>query len=167
MAIYSPEFKAKVILQLLPPNNLSIKEVSDKEGIPKGTLYDWRQRHISAKGTSMPTKKITSPKSWSSEQKLAAVVEAYSLNSEELNEYCRGKGLYPEQLRTWKQACLNGYTLTSDQERLSTDKLKHSKKRIRQLEKELHRKEKALAEAAALLTLGKKYDALWEEKEEN
>ena len=167
MATYSPEFKTKVILQLLPPNNLSIKEVSQLESVPEGTLYNWRQRHITSKGISMPNNKSTSPDSWSPEQKLAAVVETYSMNNEEINEYCRSKGLYSEQLRAWKQACLNGYTLTSNQERANTNKAHQSKKRIGQLEKELHRKEKALAEAAALLTLGKKYDALWEAKEES
>ena len=115
----------------------------------------------------MPKNKSTSPESWSPEQKLAAVVETYSMNNEEINEYCRCKGLYSEQLRAWKQACLNGYILTSDKERANTNKAHQSKKRIGQLEKELHRKEKALAEAEALLTLGKKYDALWEAKEES
>ena len=77
MATYSPEFKTKVILQLLPPNNLSIKEVSQLESVPEGTLYNWRQRHITSKGISMPNNKSTSPDSWSPEQKLAAVVETY------------------------------------------------------------------------------------------
>lgn len=166
MSTYSPDFKSKVLKQMLPPNNLSIKELSDKEGIPKGTLYTWRQQQIS-RGIAMPSNKSSSPDAWSSEQKLAVVVETYSMNSEELNEYCRSRGLYSEQIKSWKKACLTGYSTATKNKQLEADQVRQSKKKIKSLEKELHRKEKALAEAAALLTLGKKYDAYWAEKEES
>jgi len=152
--------------QLVPPDNFSIREVSKKEGVPEGTLYTWRHRNIS-KGIVMPSKKPTSPESWSAEQKLAVVVETYSMNTEELNEYCRRKGLYSDHAKSWKKACIAGcFSITKDKQ-LEREKTKQAKKKIRALEKELHRKEKVLAETAALLTLGKKYDALWAEKEES
>ena len=166
MATYSPEFKSKVLGQLLPPDNLSIRELSEKEGVPEATLYTWRHRKIS-EGIAMPSNKTTSPDNWSAEQKLAVVVETYSMNAEESNVYCRSKGLYSNQIKSWKRSCLTGYATAAKNKRLEVDKAKQSKKRIQSLEKELHRKEKALAEAAALLTLGKKFDALWAEKEES
>lgn len=166
MIKYSSEFKSNILKQLLPPSNLTIKELSEKEGIPEGTLYTWRHRYIS-KGTVMPSNRSSSADSWSAEQKLAVVVETYSMNTEELNEYCRSKGFYSDQIKSWKKACLAGYSTMTNSKKVETDKAKQSRKKIRSLEKELHRKEKALAEAAALLTLGKKCDALWAEKEEN
>lgn len=166
MKKYSPEFKAKVLKQLLPPDNLSIKVLSEKESVSRGTLYNWRQQQLS-KGIAMPSNTPSAPESWTAEQKLAVVVETYSMNTEELNAYCRSKGLYSDQVSSWRKACIAGYSITSDTKKLETEKLKRSNKKIKSLEKELHRKEKALAESAALLTLGKKYDALWEEKEGN
>lgn len=166
MSKYSPEFRLKVLQQLLPPTNLSIEELSEKEGVSRVTLYNWRQQQL-LEGIKMIKKESTSPEGWSPDQKLAVVVETYSMNTEEMNEYCRHKGLFSDQIKSWKKACLAGYAWSTKNKQLETDKAKQSKKKIRSLEKELHRKEKALAETAALLTLGKKYDALWEGKEGN
>jgi transposase len=44
--------------------------------------------------------------------------------------------------------------------------LKEEQKRAKQLEKELQKKEKALAEAATLLLLRKKAQAIWGDDEE-
>lgn len=166
MATYSSESKENALKQLLPPFNLSIKELSDKEGIPQATLYNWRQIKIQ-RGVAMPSTKSKTTDNWSAEQKLAAVVETYAMNMEELNKYCRSKGLYIGQIKSWKKSCLLGYTHDADNKKIETSQLKQSKKKIKSLEKELNRKEKALAEAAALLTLGKKFDALWADKEES
>lgn len=87
---------------------------------------------------------------WSAEARFAAIVETATLSEAEIAEYCRKKGLYPEQLIQWKQ----GFIQTEN----PADKaaLKQSQKEIKQLKKELLRKEKALAEAAAILVLRKK-----------
>ena len=92
------------------------------------------------------------------------VVEAAALNEAERGEYCRQRGLYPEQLQAWRRAC----------EQANADKTasrpKHgdaaAPRRIRELERELRRKEKALAEAAALLVLRKKAQAIWGKDED-
>lgn len=87
---------------------------------------------------------------WSSEARFAAIVETATLSEAEVAEYCRKKGLYPEQLVQWRQ----GFLQTEN----PGDKaaLKQSLKENKQLKKELLRKEKALAEAAAILVLRKK-----------
>jgi len=78
------------------------------------------------------------------------IVETAALSEAEVAEYCRKKGLYPEQITQWKK----GFIQNEDPG--DNAALKQSQKRIKQLEKELHRKEKALAEAAAILVLRKK-----------
>ena len=85
-----------------------------------------------------------------------------SMNEAEIAEYCRSKGLYPEQLKRWKQAFIQGM----DSSKTDTES-KESRKKIKKLEKELLRKDKALAEAAALLILQKKVQALWAEDEDS
>lgn len=78
------------------------------------------------------------------------------MNEIELAEYARKKGLYVEQIKSWKDACMNANGgVAKEAARLNRD-LKDSQKKVKKLEKKLQRKEKALAEAAALLVLSKK-----------
>ncbi|SJN11199.1 hypothetical protein CZ787_05400 [Halomonas citrativorans] len=95
------------------------------------------------------------------------VIETATFSEIELSEYCRGKGLYPQQVKAWKAACLAGQQNTRVQHQAERDQAKADKKRIRQLERELNRKEKALAEAAALLVLRKKLNAYWDDDSED
>lgn len=103
---------------------------------------------------------------YSAAQKFAILVEAVSLNEAELAEYCREKGLYPDQVRTWRaqaeKAMASGGVVSAKELR---EALSAEKKRNKALERELARKEKALAETAALLTLRKKAAAIWGEGE--
>lgn len=96
------------------------------------------------------------PEGWSSEDKFAVVLETAPLNAAELAEYCRRKGLYPEQIAAWRAACQAANANAAAQAREQRHQSKDDKKRIQQLAKELQRKEKALAEAAALVILRKK-----------
>ena len=94
------------------------------------------------------------------------VVETASLNEAELAEYARKKGLYVEQIKAWKDACMNANGgIAKEAARLNRE-LKDSQKERKKLEKELLRKEKALAEAAALLVLSKKANAIWGDPED-
>lgn len=104
---------------------------------------------------------------WSSEDKFAVVLETASLNAAELAEYCRRKGLFAEQIATWKAVCGAANANAAQKAREVREQSKDDKKRIRELEKDLNRKEKALAEAAALLILRKKAQAIWGDKEED
>ena len=101
------------------------------------------------------------PQGWTSRDKLAAVIETAPMNAVDLGEYCRRRGDYPEQLRVWREACERA----NDWERAATTRIsretKDDKKRIKDLERDLARKEKALAEAAALIILRKKAAAIW------
>lgn len=165
MPSYSMERKASVLKKLLPPHNLSILKVAELEGISEATLYNWR---IKAKqqGVPVPGSGKTSDK-WSAEAKFAVVMETASMSESELSTYCRSKGLYSEQVKQWKHACIEGQRSEASRRKLEREQGKKDKKKIKGLERELARKEKALAETAALLVLRKKYNALWEEKEDD
>ena len=162
MSHYSAERKASVLRKLLPPHNRSVSEVAREEGICDQTLYNWRKQ-AKEQGVPVPgSGKQT--EDWSPEAKFAAVVETASMTELELSEYCRRQGLYPEQIRRWKDACIQGAQRAGAQQQRRLE-AKQDKQRIKALEKELKRKEKALAEVAALLVLRKKLTALWEENE--
>lgn len=160
---HSSQFK-EAILNKLIESGLSVKKFAEQEGINLSTLYSW-QKQFNTSGFSVS--KVSSSDKWSSEEKFAVVLETSALPEAELSEYCRGKGLYPEQVKEWKQACIAGNTAKSVKRVKTTPEQKSDKKRIKELERELHRKEKALAETAALLVLRKKFNAYWEEKEDS
>lgn len=97
-----------------------------------------------------------SPQEWSSEEKLEALLESSKLSEEELGKYLRRRGLHAAQLEEWRSLAKEG---------LSPVKGQSESRRIRKLEKEICRKDKALAETAALLVLQKKVNAIWGEED--
>lgn len=161
MPRFSEERKEAVLSRLLPPYNMTVSDLAKMEGISEATLYNWR-KHARLRGRAVPGPKPNNTDQWSAEAKLAVVIETASLSEAQLNEYCREKGLFVEQVRLWKAASLAGFQTRDDQDKILKQQSKTDKVRIKTLEKELRRKEKALAETAALLVLRKKLDALWE-----
>ena len=165
MPTYSEERKNAILNKLLPPSNRSAADVAREEGVSEQTLYNWRKKLREA-GQPVPGSKGSS-KVWSAEAKLAVVIETTALSEAELSQYCREKGLYPEQVKQWKQDCLSGFQKSEAQTQASRKQIKADKAEIRALKKELRQKEKALAETAALLVLRKKLRAFYGEESED
>jgi len=165
MPRYSDDRKQAILSKLLPPLNLSIAEVSRTEGIGLQTLYNWRNQ-AREQGQPMPSSNHT-PDNWSSDTKLATVIETAALSESELSEYCRNKGLYVEQIKAWRASALQGFSSNKQQSLKDKRQQQTDRKQIKQLTRELARKEKALAETAALLVLRKKLDAFWQEHEDD
>jgi transposase-like protein len=157
MQTYSEEFKAKIIAQMLPPHNRSIPDIVRETGIPKDTLYTWRGKHRPA--LEATEAKVSGSESLSSQDKFHLVVESASMNELELGEFCRRRGVFPEQLAGWREACRGANDVRPRRE--DSNERRDLMRRNAELENELRHKEKALAEAAALLMLQKKVRALW------
>ena len=155
---YSPELKDALLRRMLPPNNESITKISREEGISEQTLRNWRDK-ARKEGYAAPGTDAV-PDDWSTQDKFLVVVETASMNETELAEYARKKGLYIENLERCLHECQWWHLSRLNRE------LKDSEKERRKLEKELQRKEKALAEAAALLVLSKKANAIWGDSED-
>jgi len=160
---YSAEFKEQAVRKLMPPHNRTVASLSREIGISEASLYNWKKQ-FRAKGYVVP-KKSTIADQWDAKAKLAAVIQTAAMNEAERSEYCRKHGLYPEQIEAWKTA----FEASEPVDTAASTKadLAAERKRSRALEKELHRKEKALAEAAALLTLSKKAQAIWGTNEDD
>lgn len=164
MARYSEDQKHSILKKLLPPHSMTVAEVAREKNISVQTLYTWRNKAKEA-GLPVPGKTTTS-ENWSAETKLSVVIETAALSESELSQYCRKKGLYPEQVRSWKQDCLHGFQSSDAQNKATRQQTKSDKAEIKTLKKDLRIKEKALAETAALLVLRKKLNALWGEDDE-
>lgn len=159
MVRYSAERKEALLKKLLPPINMSVAALAREEGISEPTLYTWRSQ-AKAHGVPVPGDKNLA-EDWSPDAKFAVVIETATLSEIELSEYCRRKGLYVEQVQSWKQACIDGQQSSRERKQAEKAQAKADQKRIKELERELRRKEKALAETAALLVLRKKLNAYW------
>lgn len=161
---YPKERKEAILKKMLPPHNKSIPVIAKEEHISEATLYNWRKA-ARAEGRLMPDGDST-PQGWGAAEKFAAVVESAPLNEAELSAYCRERGLYPEQVKEWRVACEQANDWDQARNKHLKDTRKADEKRIKELERELQRKEKALAETAALLVLRKKAQAIWGDVED-
>jgi len=157
---YPKELKESLIAKMLPPNNIGVPELVRETGIPKDTLYTWRRK---ARNGGAP-EQAESAVGIRSEERFNVVLETATLNEVELGEYCRRKGLFPQHVSAWREVCRQAHAPVAPQ--AERTKLRHQAQQIKQLAADLRRKEKALAEAAALLVLQKKVRALWEEPED-
>jgi len=160
---YSQEYRDSILRRILPPNNESISKIAKEEGLAEQTIRNW-QNKARKEGYAAPGTDAV-PDDWSTQDKFLIVVETASMNETELAEYARKKGLYIEQIHAWRDACINANGGIAKEAAKLNRALKDSEKERKKLEKELQRKEKALAEAAALIVLSKKANAIWGDQE--
>ena len=154
---YSPEFKEPMLCRMLPPNNESITKISKEEGISEQTLRNWRDKARQEEYAALGKDAV--PDDWSTQAKFLIVVETASMNEAKLAEYARKKGLYVEQIKARKDACMNANGGVAKEVVRLNRELKDSQKERKNWKKSL--KEKALAEATALLVVSKKANAIW------
>ena len=159
---YTKEFKDSVLKRL--EQNESVSSLSDELNISKSTIYQWVRTHNKKqKNNSINLK---SKSNWTSKDKFQVVLETASLTETELAEYCRRKGIYVDEVKAWREQCLNANESNSEDSKELKESLKEEKDKVKELQKELRTREKALAETAALLVLRKKANAIWGDHEE-
>ncbi|QNO15361.1 IS3 family transposase [Alkalicella caledoniensis] len=150
---YSQDFIDTVLKRLEPPSSETVNDLSEELGIPSSTIYTWVKRSNGSLRKQKPKDK------WTSKDKFHVVLETATLSELQLAEYCRRKGLYVEEVKAWKEQCLNANNEPVEDTKKIKSELKEEKIKAKELEKELRMKEKALAETAALLVLRKKANA--------
>lgn len=155
MAKYSQAFKEKVVAQLARPGGPSATGLAEELGIPQPTLSRWLREAGSKASAEEEPREAKRPQDWTWSERLEVVVEASGLSGAELGALLRRRGLHAKQLEEWRQAAR--VALSSPRRCASSPE----RRQIRRLERELERKEKALAEAAALLVLKKKVETIW------
>jgi len=164
MRPYSEAVKADVRRRMSPPNRQSVVEIARELGIHAITLYKWRKAWR-LQGEVVPATEKEA-ESWSAADKFTVVLETAGLNATELGGYCRERGLYPEQVDRWRKAAQDANAqplLTMADQKDLQKRHQEDQREIKRLQQELRRKDKALAEAAALLIASKKIQAYWGE----
>jgi len=159
---YTKEFKDSVLKRL--EQNETVGSISEEFNISKSTIYQWVRTHN--KNKKDYSINLKSKNNWNSEDKFHIVLETSTLSENELGEYCRRKGIYVDEVKAWRDQCINANEIIIEDSKLLKESLKEEKGKVKELEKELRFKEKALAETAALLVLRKKANAIWGDPED-
>lgn len=162
---YTDGFRSRMVRRLLGPEGISACALSKEIGVPQSTLSRWARRARTLEG--MSDKKIGGKRvrrDRSASEKVRIVMEAMKLSEDELGAFLRREGLHSTELEEWSKA-----VMTAGEEALSPSRKKKrgasaeaaaAKKKLLELERELRRKDKALAEVTALLALKKKLEAI-------
>ena len=151
MSRYSKTFKQRAVARLLPPESGTIEQLSAELGVRPETLERWRSAALAAPA---------SERAWSAEARLEAVIATAAMNEPALGAWCREKGVYPSELARWRAGAIAALA-EPEEARATPQQTREDRRRIKGLERELKRKEQALAEAAALLVLSKKLSAVF------
>ena len=154
---YTEAFKEQAMEKVLQRGHKTIQTIADELNVNHYTLKSWLRTYRRESMSKTPASKR--PKDWSTEERFQLLMESSTLEDEALNAFCRQNGIFTHHLESWKKGFL--FSQQSVTKKASDKVLRNE---VKLLEKELNRKEKALAEAAALLVLQKKFNAFWEEK---
>ncbi len=157
---HSEAFIEQALVKVYSRGERSVNSVAEDLNINPHTLRYWMKKR-SVAGHDVPATKEKRPQDWTAEQQLVALHETHGMSGEALQAWCRERGLFAHHLTSWKTAfCADGKETGPGTREVRTLKDENVK-----LKRELVRKEKALAEAAALLILQKKFRALWEDED--
>ncbi len=160
---YSVEFREQALAKVLQRGNRSVGTVAPELNMNVLTLRKWIRVSDAADRNPGPLD-ARRPEDWSLEERLLALQQSHGMSDEALSAWCRERGLFVHHLDQWRaQFCLAG---TASSARANASELRERKQANSQLQREFKRKEKALAEAAALLILSKKYQALFGDEDE-
>jgi len=161
MSHYSAGFKARMIARMAGQESISANALSQEVGVSQGTLSRWLReaRTVGIMSSKSKRNRVKRRPRRSAEEKLRIVMEASSLSGSSLGEFLRREGVHEAQLEEWREKVFRAATgALKDAKRKKSEQTPEAR-RIRELESELRRKEKALAETAALLVLKKKLEA--------
>ena len=153
MARYGQVFKERAVARLLPPESSSVVTVARELGVAPATLERWR-----AQALAEPERQRV----WTATARLDAVIATAALDEAGRSAGCREQGVYPSELESWRQSATAALA-EPEEARASPQQTRQHQRRIKELERQLTRKDKALAEAAALLVLSKKLSAIFGE----
>lgn len=159
---FSPSFKNNVVEKMLNrAPEVTINDIAKDYGIAHSTVGRWvrESRQMTLGNNSTMTTKEKRPQDWNAAEKFQAIIDCAPLDDEAISAYCRQQGLYAHHIKQWQHDFIQSQS--GQKGRAERGQLNALRTENKQLKSELNRKEKALAETAALLVLKKKAQAIW------
>ena len=169
---FSDEFKHQAVQKVLSRSRgVTIEDIATSLGVSVSTINRWK---LSFQRSTLPKSDLKimatqqtekRPEDWTKEQRFNAIVACHALSEEQINAYCRSQGIYLHHIEQWKLEFLGGHNTTDSVQ--SQQKVRQLAQQNQKLKRDLTRKDKALAETAALLVLQKKVQDIWSEDEDS
>jgi transposase-like protein len=160
-ARHSEAFIEQALVKVFSRGERTVTSVADELNVNHHTLRYWMSKKSITKGAARAIQEKR-PQDWTASEQLTALQETHALSGEALQAWCREHGIFAHHLDSWKAA----FCAETKAPAAGTREARALKDENAALKRELVRKEKALAEAAALLVLQKKFRALWEDPEQ-
>ena len=156
MAGYGQTYKNRVVARLRPPASSAVDVVLRGVSVSPATRERW---HAEALAFSLGGPASAGPQRWTPAARLEAAIATAAMDATSRSARCRAQGLYPTELEAWKQDAVAG---AGTPRTAGAAGARQDRRRIKELEREPHRKDKASAETAALLVLSKKLSAIFD-----
>ena len=159
-ASYSEEFKKVAVQKYFSSKNRRLGDLSAEIGVASSTIHYWVQKYkkyaINTDMKDTPKR----PQDWTADEKIQACFDYENLSAVQQGEFLRSKGLHSTHLAEWKKLCVSALSSKAS-EIAPRSELNEAVRKIKELERDLLRKDRALAETTALLVLKKKADLIW------
>jgi transposase-like protein len=165
---YTQGFKARMVQRMAGPRADTACSLAKESGVSQSTLSRWLREAstVSAMGNQRGNEESRGLKKWTAEEKLRVVIAASSLPEEQLGQLLRREGLHTAQLEEWRTLVMEALAGRKPTTAKNPSDVKLTKEN-KELARDLDRKNRALAEVTALLTLQKKIQAIWGDEEGN
>lgn len=158
---YQSGFKEQALRKVFArASDQTVESIAVDLNMNVGTLRGWMKN--ASRDQKNPPPKPAHTSEWTAAQRLLALHESHDLKDAALNAWCRERGIFAHDLTKWRGDFCAPVPVRSREE---SQELRQLRQANQQLQRDLNRKDKALAEAAALLVLQKKYQALWAAEE--
>ncbi len=161
----SLEAKESIVLKAINRGTTSMKSIAESNNVSLSTLYQWLKQSREGQPLKDKGKSSSTNNELTRSEKFNHILTTSQLDEVSLGAYCREHGIYSHQLTQWRESFMsNPVTAINPKIQSELKTLREDKKR---LERDLRRKEKALAEASALLVMKKKADLIWGANEDD
>jgi transposase len=157
MVRQSEGFKRAAVQKFHSRGARSVIAVAREIGISDALLYAWARQYATSSGMKKADRR---PQDWSAAEKFKAVMEFDQLPEDAQGEFLRREGLHSDHIEAWKKSMQAGLEPGANTQ-VSRAEMNELKAENKELKRDLHRKNGALAETTALLVLKKKADLLW------
>jgi len=160
MTQYSDKMAQSMAAKILMPGGPSALSLARETGISQPTLSKW-VRNYKNKGIALMNAGPKRPIDWDGKERFEAILTSNALKGSELGVYLRKNGLTTAHLEKWKQEFISSLQCSKIGRKPKSQEERKLQKEVKALKRDLHRKDKALAETSALLILKKKAQEIW------
>ena len=154
----------EAVIKKIIQGNKPHREISEEFGVGRSTISNWLKQYKQNGNINLNSREKR-PRDWTAEERISALIETGFMTAEECTAWCRKNGIFIHHLDQWKKDAISAMIPKSNKQQIK--KHRNLKKEIAVLKKDLFRKDKALAETAALLVLKKKAQEIWGKPEDD